>query len=60
MNTTKIIRPIDPPKRPLDDYNLGHLPRNPLAGLPDYVTRRRSKYKPDGLNRKVKLGLALP
>ena len=60
MNTTRVIRPIDPPKRPFDDNNLGRLPRNPLVGLPNYVQRRRSKYQPDGLNRRDKQALAMP
>lgn len=59
MNTTRVIRPIDPPKRPLDYKAIGRLPSNPLVGLPDYVTRRRSKYVPDGPARREKRGSAL-
>ena len=59
MNTTRIIHLIDPPN-PMEQRTSAMLPKNPLVGLPDYVTRRRSKYKPGGLNRRDKQALAQP
>lgn len=53
MNT-RYIAPKDPPKRPIDDKSRGQLPRNPLAGLPAYVRRKRSKYVPDGLGKRAR------
>lgn len=55
MNT-RYIAPKDPPKRPIDAKSRGLLPRNPLAGLPAYVRRKRSKYVP-GLSRRDRLAL---
>jgi len=59
MNT-RYIAPIDPPKRPIDDKSRGMLPRNPLAGLPAYVRRKRSKYMPDGQPRRKHPPLGTP
>lgn len=53
MNTTRVIHPINAPSRRRYTPH-SRLPKDSLAGLPAYTRGNRSKYKPDGLNRRAK------